>query len=170
MTVTIRPVDPARDARLIHSWVDTERGAYWGMVGKDLEEVQAIYAYIDAQPHLAAYLLGIDEHPLCLFQTYDPAVDEIGGHYDRWPGDVGLHLFLADDPRRAGRTGRILRHIVHWVFADPAARRIVLEPDVRNAKSVSLFRDLGAEMGPVVQMPHKRAQFAFLTPASLVSP
>jgi hypothetical protein len=38
----------------------------------------------------------------------------------------------------------------------------VLEPDARNAKSLRLFGLAGAQAGPEVQMPHKRAQFAFL--------
>jgi penicillin amidase len=55
----LRPVDPGADADLLHAWVDTERAVFWGMVGKDREEVEAIYAWIVAQPHLAAYLLEI---------------------------------------------------------------------------------------------------------------
>jgi len=163
VTFTIRPVDPPRDAALLHGWVSQERAAYWGMLDKDVEEVEAIYSYVQEQPHLAAYLVTRDDRPLALFQTYDPAVDEIGGYYDRRPGDVGVHLFLADDPARAGLTPALLELLMDWVFADEAHRRIVAEPDARNAKSVALFVSLGAALGPIVQLPNKPAQFTFLT-------
>lgn len=167
MTFSVRPVDPAADAALLHSWVSQERARFWGMVGKSVEEVEEIYGYIHDQPHLAAYLVSHDDRPLALFQTYDPEVDEIGRYYDRRPGDVGVHLFLADDPHRAGLTRRMLAWMLAWLLSDERHQRIVAEPDVRNAKSVALFESLGAELGPVVELPAKPAQFAFLTRGSV---
>jgi penicillin amidase len=163
MSFSVRPVDPAADAALLHGWVSQERARFWGMVGKSLEEVEEIYAWIQDQPHLAAYLVSHDGHPLALLQTYDPAVDDIGRHYDRRPGDVGVHLFLADDPQRAGLTRPMLTWMLAWVLSDERHQRIVAEPDVRNAKSVALFEALGAELGPLVELPDKAARFAFLT-------
>ena len=108
MTIAFRPVVPATDAPLIHDWVTQPRARFWGMLERDLEEVEAIYTYIDEQPHLTAWLASVDETPVAIVQTYDPFVDEIGEFYDRRPGDVGLHLFLADDPARAGHTRALL--------------------------------------------------------------
>lgn len=59
------------------------------MLEKDLEEVEAIYTYIDEQPHLAAWLASVDETPVGMVQTYDPFVDEIEVFYDRREGDLG---------------------------------------------------------------------------------
>ncbi len=39
---------------------------------------------------------------------------------------------------------------------------IVLEPDAGNESSIELFTRLGATLGPVVAMPPKTPQFAFL--------
>jgi penicillin amidase len=160
--ITIRSVDPDTDADLIHHWVTQERARFWGMLDKDRDEVLEIYTYIDEQPHLSAHLVSVDGAPVALFQTYDPAVDDIGQYYDREPGDVGVHLLLADSPARAGRTRNIVDFLVNRLFEDPANLRVVLEPDSRNAKSLRLFGLAGAQAGPEVQMPHKRAQFAFL--------
>jgi penicillin amidase len=160
--ITIRSVDPDTDADLIHHWVTQERASFWGMLDKDRDEVLEIYTYIDEQPHLSAHIVGVDGVPVALFQTYDPAVDDIGQYYDREPGDVGVHLLLADSPARAGRTRNIVDFLVNRLFEDPTNRRVVLEPDARNAKSLRLFGLAGAQAGPEVQMPHKRAQFAFL--------
>lgn len=162
MTITFRAVEPATDATTIHAWVTQPRAAFWGMLEKDLEEVEAIYTYIDEQPHLAAWLAKVDETPVAIVQTYDPFVDEIGEFYDRRPGDIGVHLFLADDPARAGHTETILTAAMAALLTDPAIRRIVLEPDAANESSIELLTRLGATLGPVVELPGKTAQFAFL--------
>ncbi|WP_110181112.1 GNAT family N-acetyltransferase [Nocardioides solisilvae] len=158
----LRPVDPPRDAALIHSWVDRPRAEFWGMRGKPVEEVAAIYAYIDEQEHLTAQVVHDDGVPVGILQTYDPFVDEIGECYDRRPGDLGVHLFLADEPARAGHTPALVAELVARTFADPRVRRVVMEPDVRNEKSVALLRRLGATLGPVVELPGKTAQLAFV--------
>ncbi len=166
MTVAIRPVDPAADAPLLHAWVTEERAAFWGMTDCDEERVREIYGYIDEQPHLAAYLIVVDGTPVGLLQTYDPEVDEIGEWYDRRPGDVGVHLLLASDPRRAGRTGEVVAAVLSFVLGQPGCARLVFEPDARNAASLSLLERIGAERGPLVEMrtsiTEKQAQFFFL--------
>ncbi|MDP3889668.1 GNAT family N-acetyltransferase [Nocardioides sp.] len=168
MSCTLRPVDPDVDAELIHGWVTAPRAVFWGMTDRSVEEVAWVYTYIGDQPNLAAYLLLLGDTPVGLAQTYDPAVDEIGRHYERRPGDLGLHLLLADDPARAGHTDRILEFLVDWAFADSAVQRIVLEPDVRNAPSLALFERIGATLGPrttltgLPGLPDKEAQFAFI--------
>ena len=85
------------------------------MTDCDEERVREIYEYIDEQEHLAAYLFVVDGTPVGLLQTYDPEVDEIGEWYDRRPGDVGVHLLLADDPRRAGRTEEMIAAALSFV-------------------------------------------------------
>ena len=166
MTVTVRPVDPAADAALLHGWVTQPRAEFWGMTDHSVEDVALVYAYIQDQAHLAAYLLLSDDHPLGLLQTYDPAVDEIGQWYDRAPGDVGVHLLLADDPHRAGRTPGVIAAGLDLVAHLPGCRRIVFEPDARNAASVRLLDRLGCTRGPLVELrtsvAEKPAQFFFL--------
>jgi penicillin amidase len=166
MTVTVRPVDPTADAALLTRWVTAERAAFWGMNGLAEEEVRDIYVHIDEQAHLAAYLLLLDEHPVGLFQTYDPAIDEIGEWYDRRPGDVGIHLLLDADPRRAGRTNEVLAAGLDFVAGLPGCRRLVFEPDARNAASIAVMERLGCERGPLVDLrtsiSEKPAQFYFL--------
>nr|WP_179503896.1 GNAT family N-acetyltransferase [Nocardioides daedukensis] len=161
--ITLTPVDPVRDVALIHSWVTQERAEFWGMREKSAEEVGEIYSYIDEQEHLAAYLASWQGTPWALFQTYDPFVDEIGQFYDRRPGDVGVHLLLAPGPRPAGLTAALLDFLPRWMFTDPRHQRVVLEPDVRNAKSIAVLGRIGADQAHVAQLPDKTAQFAFLT-------
>lgn len=166
MTVAVRPVDPAGDAALLTAWVTAERASFWGMAELGRDDVEEIYAYIDEQEHLAAYLLVLDDAPVGLLQTYDPQVDEIGEWYDRREGDVGVHLLLADDERRAGRTPEVIAAGLDFVAHLPGCRRLVFEPDARNAASIALMARLGAERGPLVDLrtsiSEKPAQFFFL--------
>ncbi len=168
-TFALRPVAPHADAALLHGWFTEPRAAFWGMGERTVEEVAGIYGWIDEQDHLTASLVLLGDRPVALVQTYDPFVDEIGEHYDRQPGDLGVHLFLANDAARAGRTPELVQFLLGHVFADPRVRRVVLEPDVANHKSVALLQRLGAELGPVTEipapmpdLPPKTAQLAFL--------
>ena len=172
--VALRPVDADRRrpdaARLVHPATCAASG---GCPSGRWRRSPTIYGWIDEQDHLTADLVLLDGRARSgSLQTYDPFVDPIGEHYDRRPGDVGVHLFLADDAARAGTTPELMTHLVAHVFADPAVQRIVLEPDVDNEKSIALLLRLGAELGPVVEIPPplpdlpvKTAQLAFLLPA-----
>ncbi len=166
MTITVRPVEPASDAGLLHAWVTQDRAAFWGMTECDVERVEEIYGYIDEQEHLAAYLVSVGDEPVALFQTYDPEVDEIGEWYDRRPGDLGVHLLLADTPARAGRTDDVIRTMITHLAESTGCTRLVLEPDARNEASLALLTRLGAVKGPLVDLrtsiAAKPAQFFFL--------
>lgn len=166
MTVAIRPVDPAADSALLHSWVTEDRAVFWGMTDCDVERVREIYAYIDEQDHLAAYLLELDGIPVGLLQTYDPVFDEIGLWYDRREGDVGVHILLAALPERAGHTDEIVATGLAFVTSIPGCTRLVFEPDARNTASLALMERIGAVRGPRVEMRtsvmEKPAQFFFL--------
>ncbi|KRF20008.1 hypothetical protein ASG90_20005 [Nocardioides sp. Soil797] len=168
--LVLRPVVPATDSAMLHRWVTEERARFWGMLERSVEEVEEIYTYIDEQEHLSAHLVCWDGEPRALFQTYDPAVDEIGQFYDRRPGDVGVHLLIGPGRRPDGFSQALFSHLASWVFSDPSVQRIVLEPDVRNEKSLSLMNRLQASRGPRAELPDKTAQFAFVERADWTAP
>lgn len=168
--IRMRPIEPAADSDLIHQWVTEERAFFWGMTENSRDEVEEIYTYIGDQEHLAAYLVSLGETPVAIFQTYDPEVDDIGQFYDREPGDLGVHLFLADTPARAGRTREIFGFLIAEVMSDEKVRRVVVEPDAGNAKSLRLFETLGAQVGDLVELPTKTARFGFFTREALGYP
>jgi RimJ/RimL family protein N-acetyltransferase len=49
------------------------------------------------------------------------------------------------------------------VFTQPARRRIVIEPDVRNERALRRWRRLGFAFGDRVTTADKTAQLAFLS-------
>ncbi len=163
---SVRPLDPAGDAPLVHGWVTQDRARFWGMTDKTVEEVRDTYAFVDSLPTHHAFLVhehvGGGAEPVALVQTYEPEHDPLGEHYAVQPGDVGAHLLVAEGARRTGFTGALVGFLVEWVFADPAAQRLVVEPDVLNDKSVARMVRSGFAPGPVVDLGHKRAQLAFL--------
>lgn len=168
-TLRRRQVDPAGDAALLYGWVQEGCAEFWGMQEHTREDVRGTYAWIAEQPHLTADVVEVDDEPLALVQTYDPVVDEIGKHYDRRPGDLGIHLFMRPGARPSGSLEALLGFLMRELFTDASVKRVVLEPDVRNEKSIALVHRFADELGPVVELPHtvpglppKTAQFAFI--------
>ncbi|MER8236817.1 GNAT family N-acetyltransferase [Streptomyces sp. NPDC094049] len=171
-TVTVRPVDPDRDAPLLHGWVNEERSRFWGMVGTTVEQVREIYAHLDSLTTHHGFLVSRDDEPVALFQTYDPAADRVGECYEVLPGDVGVHLLIA--PRtapRPGWTGQLLTALIAFSLRDHD--RVVVDPDASNEKAVARMVRAGFALGPLVVLPEvdlpevfipeKKAQLAFLT-------
>lgn len=168
MTLTLRPLDPATEAEVVHAWVTQEWARFWMMQDHTLEEVREIYQWIHDQPTHAAYLVRDGETPVGLFQTYDPRAEEVGEHVDLEPGDVGIHLLLAPPAaeRPTGERGwssAIFGLVLDSVFADAAVGRVLVEPDARNDKAVARMSRTGFEMGEVVELSVKPARIGWLT-------
>lgn len=166
-TLTLHPLDPARDAELLHGWVTQPRARFWMMQDRTVEEVREIYEWIADQPGQHAWLARLDGEPAALFQDYLPGDEEVGAHFDVRPGDRGVHFLMAPASvpagERRGYSRALLGFMVDFVLSDPDVQRVVAEPDVRNEKSVGLLRRLGWELGDAVELAHKPAQLAFLT-------
>ena len=158
------PIDPARDAATIHAWVVEDRARFWMMGDHSVEEVREVYTWIDEQPTHHAWFVRRDGEPVALVQDYEPTAEEVGEHFEVRDGDRGLHFMLgpASAPRH-GFTTEVITVVLDSFFADPVVRRVVAEPDARNAKAVALVERLGFELGPVVELSQKPAQLAFLT-------
>ena len=57
--------------------------------------------------------------------------------------------------------------VAQFLFADPATRRVVAEPDASNWRAVRRMQRTGFELGPQIRLPDKTAQLAFLTREAL---
>nr|WP_313362302.1 GNAT family N-acetyltransferase [Kocuria sp.] len=160
--VTLRLVDPGRDAAVIHEWVRAPRARFWGMTGWTPERVREVYEYLDASPTHHAWLLELDGTPMGIFQSYEPHADPVGATYRVEPGDLGVHVQLAPvRTRRPGLTAALGRLIIAQL-ARCGTRRIVAEPDVSNDRAVARLIATGFELGPTIRLPGKTGQLAFL--------
>lgn len=156
--ITTRVLDPDADLDTIHAWVTAPGTEFWGLGELTREELRDTYAFVDSLPTHDALLVHRDGDPVALLQVYDPADDPVGECYDVQPGDVGVHLLVG-----ARGSTRLFEILLAVVGSRPGARRVVAEPDVRNTRALVRMTRTGFVAGPVIELPHKTAQLAFLT-------
>ncbi|WP_330457987.1 acetyltransferase [Streptomyces sp. NBC_00820] len=165
LTFTIRPLDPLKDAELLHGWVTHPKAAFWMMRDARLEDVERAYMEIAADPHHHA-LLGLDDAgtPVFLMEKYDPAHRELVGLYEPRPGDVGMHFLVAPaDTPVHGFTRAVITAVMAHLFEDPEARRVVVEPDVANKAVHALNEAVGFVPEREIRKPEKKALLSFCT-------
>lgn len=162
--LTLRPLDPLKDAELLHGWVTHPKAAYWMMQHAKLVDVERAYMDITADVHQHA-LLGLhDGEPAFLMEYYDPAHRELVGLYEPRPGDVGMHFLVAPtDLPVHGFTRAVITAVMARLFDDPATSRVVVEPDVSNKAVHALNEAVGFVPEREIQKPEKRALLSFCT-------
>jgi len=162
--IELWPLDLRADVPVIYDWVTRPYAAYWGMTDKSLAAVMLEYSNLLASNHAMAFMGTVAGTRAFLCEVYDPAFDPIGRHYPVSRGDVGMHLLIA--PAEApihGFTWAVFRAVMTFLFENPAHKRVIVEPDVRNEKIHRLNRRAGFVYQKEVQLPHKTAALAFCT-------
>ncbi|OKK19625.1 acetyltransferase [Streptomyces sp. CB00455] len=165
-TFSLRALDPLSDAGLLHGWVTHPKASFWMMQDASLPDVEREYMRIAAAEHHDAFLGFHEGRPAFLMETYDPAHLELAGLYDARPGDVGMHFLVAPADRPLhGFTRAVITTVMAAVLADPAAERVVVEPDVRNTAVHALNEAVGFVPERTVRKPEKEALLSFCTRA-----
>ncbi|WP_328377121.1 acetyltransferase [Streptomyces sp. NBC_01020] len=164
---TIRPLDLRTDAELVHGWVTHPKSVYWMMQDLNLTEVEREYMAIAAAEHHDAFIGLHGSTPAFLMERYDPAHVELKGLYEPEPGDVGMHFLVAptDNPVH-GFTRAVITAVMTELFADPATRRVVVEPDIRNTAVHALNKAVGFEAVRELAKPEKTALLSVCTRAA----
>ncbi|MGW1884365.1 GNAT family N-acetyltransferase [Streptomyces sp. NPDC001970] len=171
-TFTFRPLDPSptsggetpSDAELLHGWVTHPKAAFWMMQDAKLHDVEREYMAIAAAEHHHAFLGLHDGEPAFLMERYDPSKVELVGLYEPLPGDVGMHFLVAPtDTPVHGFTRAVIIAVMRELFADPATRRVVVEPDVSNKAVHALNESVGFVPEREIQKPEKKALLSFCT-------
>jgi len=173
--VSFDAVDPARDAGLVQGWLAHPRSAFWQLGHLDVDGVRGYLAEVTADPHQDAWLGRVDGVPAFLVETYDPArvtladVPAAVAHLE--PGDVGMHLLVAPPagPARSGFTSAVMGAVVRFCLdrAGRGARRVVVEPDVRNVAIAAKNAAAGFRVLGELELPGKTAHLAVATRADL---
>ncbi|MFD7434254.1 GNAT family N-acetyltransferase [Streptomyces sp. NPDC059861] len=167
---TVRPLDPLKDAELLHSWVTHPKAAFWMMQDAKLQDVEREYMRIAAHEHHHAHLGLHDGAPAFLMERYDPRHVELVGLYDPEPGDVGMHFLVAPTDRPVhGFTRAVITAVMEELFADPGTRRVVVEPDVSNEAVHALNEAVGFVPAREIDKPEKRALLSFCTREQFVA-
>jgi hypothetical protein len=161
------PLDVDRDMAMLHGWVTHPRSAFWQMQDATVADVAREYADIAANPHHDAFIGLADNAPQFLVERYDPRHSPLAGLPELADGDVGMHVLVAptDDPQH-GFTRAVMRAVMRFCFADPAVRRVVVEPDARNSAIAVLNAAAGFVVLRHVELPDKTAALSVATRAS----
>lgn len=160
------PADPLAHAGLLHGWVTQEYARFWGMSGASPEDVRAELAGIAANPHHEAWLGYDGGVPAFLVERYLPQYSPLAGLYPAAEGDIGMHLLVGPpDVPRPGYTTGVFRAVLEFLFSSPEVRRVVVEPDVRNAKILVLNERLGFRRQQRIRLPDKEAWLSFCSRA-----
>ncbi|WP_128817545.1 GNAT family N-acetyltransferase [Streptomyces sp. S063] len=161
---TVRPLDPAADAELVHGWVTHPKAAFWLMGDARLEDVEREYRSIAAHPYHDAFIGLHDGEPAFLIERYDPTEVELKGLYEAEPGDTGMHFLVAPtDTPVHGFTRAVITAVMDFLFADPSVRRVVVEPDVTNSAVQALNKAVGFEVLREIAKPEKDALLSACT-------
>ena len=158
--ITFRPLDldSAAEVETLHRWVSHPKSAFWLMQGLDPDQVRDEYLRIASHPHHEAFLGLVDGRPAFLAERYDPRHVELVGLYEPEDGDVGMHFLCAPvETPIHGFTRAVITAVLAWIFSDPNARRVVVEPDVRNTKVHTLNAAVGFEVVHIIAKPEKDA-------------
>jgi hypothetical protein len=159
---TFEPVDPAAHAPLLHSWVTQEYARFWDMLDATVSDVAEEHSKIAADPHYEAWLGYDGGVPAFLLECYEPKHTPLACRYEVRPGDVGMHLLVGPpEVPRTGYTAAVFRSVMQFLFDRPATERVVVEPDVRNAKILALNARMGFRQDRVLTLPDKDALLSF---------
>lgn len=163
-TFALRPVDPAADAAMLHGWVTDPKAEFWLMQNATLPDVERDFMAIAASEYHDAFVGLYEGEPRFLTERYDPAQVELKGLYEARPGDVGMHFLCAPAKTPVhGFTLAVIRTVMEMLFADPATRRVVVEPDVRNTAVHALNEAVGFRIERTIAKPEKDAYLSMCT-------
>lgn len=158
------PLVLERDVHLVHAWVTHPRSVYWGMQGASVEDVAGEYAAIVASEHHDVFVGLSGARPRFLVERYDPRHSPLADLPEVEDGDLGMHVLVAPtDAPLHGFTRAVMRAVVRFCFADPAVRRVVVEPDARNHAIAALNAAAGFVVLREVELPTKTAALSVAT-------
>lgn len=132
--IEIVRADPRRDAAETRRWLADPHAAFWNMGGLDAVQVRTYLATVADDPHQDGWLGVVDGSPTFYAETYDPALVLLPGIHRHEPGDLGMHVLISPpgDAPRHGLTDAVFAAVMRWCFDALGARRVVVEPDLRN--------------------------------------
>ena len=161
--LSLRPMDVDSDVKIFYPWVQKDYASFWGLIGKPIEEVASFYKSLVNSDHTKPYIGFHKNKPAFILECYSPESDAVGKHYEVLEGDLGMHILIAP-PEKAPQkdfTLAVFHCIMSFIFEHENAKRIVVEPDVRNHKIHKLNRKVGFQHLKQISIGPKQAYLGF---------
>lgn len=156
---SFRPLEVAADLELVHGWMRQPHVAAWWALDVPRAELAGYLERTVADDHQQVLIGSVDGRPVSYWEVYWAARDPLAAWYDADPDDQGVHLLIGP-PELTGRGlgAALLDAVAAWLLVrEPATRRLVAEPDVRNTASLRAFERCGFRRAAELDLPSKRA-------------
>jgi acetyl CoA:N6-hydroxylysine acetyl transferase len=156
---SFRPLQVQADLDLVHGWMRAPHVAPWWELDVPRAELAAYLERAVADDHQQVLIGSVGGRPVSYWEVYWAARDPLAAWYQADPHDQGVHLLIG--PRSL--TGRglgtaLLGAVAAWQLGrEPATRRVVAEPDVRNIASLRAFERGGFRRVAELDLPSKHA-------------
>ncbi|RBM11106.1 GNAT family N-acetyltransferase [Streptomyces sp. PT12] len=154
------PVCLDRDLALIAGWMnDPVVDASWALAGPPERTERHIARQLRGDGRSVPCLGVLDGLPMSYWEIYRADLDPVALHYPSRPHDTGIHLLIGSaDDRGRGLGPALLRAVAELILRHRArCRRLIGEPDVRNAASIAAFESAGFTRTGEADLPEKRA-------------
>jgi RimJ/RimL family protein N-acetyltransferase len=154
-----RRLDPRADLELVHGWMHQPHVLPFWHLDVPLPELAGYLETVAGDDHLEPLIGCVDGMPVSYWEVYWAARDPLARHYPAGEHDQGVHLLVGPlELTGLGLGRRLLDAVVGWQLArEPRTRRIVAEPDIRNARMIHVFERCGFVCEAEVALPDKRA-------------
>ncbi|GAA4662577.1 GNAT family N-acetyltransferase [Streptomyces chumphonensis] len=159
-TFQLVPVRLERDLTLVTAWMnDPAVAAFWALAGDEDVTAKHLRPQLEGDGRSVPCLGVLDGVPMSYWEIYRADLDPLARYFPTLPHDTGLHVLIGPADRRGRGLGAALLGAVSELVLThrPACRRVLAEPDVRNAVSVSAFLRAGYRRAAEVDLPDKRA-------------
>ncbi|NEC69891.1 GNAT family N-acetyltransferase [Streptomyces sp. SID9727] len=154
------PVRPEHDLPTLTRWMnDPVVAAFWELAGDESVTARHLAPQLSGGSHSTPCIGVLSGTPMSYWELYRADLDPLARHYPARPHDMGVHLLIGEARHRGRGTGTALLRAVAGLVLDhvPLCTRVVAEPDLRNAPSVSAFLSAGFRLAAEVELPEKRA-------------
>lgn len=160
--IQIRPLNIDQDVPVIYPWYQMEYASFWNMQHLNLKQTKSFYAEGEKSKTLFACVGLYEGKPAFVMEYYPPQHEEVGKHYSVQSGDIGMHFFVGPAEKHIPNFTRdVIRSVMAYLFFTKKAKRVVVEPDVRNKKVHKLNLLVGFKYDRIIQLQEKEACLAF---------
>jgi RimJ/RimL family protein N-acetyltransferase len=161
-TIAFRRMTLEQDLGRLHDWMNRPHVVPFWRLNRPLEELRMHFERALHDPHQTLHIGLLDGIPMSYWETYWAVDDVIARCYRPDPSDQGVHLLIGP-PEFLGKglALPLLRAMVRLLFHHGQAKKIVAEPDIRNARMIHVFERCGFKFVKCIQLPDKEAALMF---------